>query len=189
MTRLLALSLGLALLLITAHRLPAPIQEIPESQTPAPEKQAKPKKTQSNSKAIESESKTKSAAKPSATPAPQGPARFAGTWTGTTHGQGQTIFGNPTSSSTYSIQVSSDEKTLSVDQKGNYYNKVTLSQIACRRQGDSLNWSYEGKALVRMTGTCTLRLNADGSAGLVDERKYRSVDRLILKITGTLMRQ
>ena len=31
------------LLLVTAHRLPAPIQEIPESQTPAPAHSAKPK--------------------------------------------------------------------------------------------------------------------------------------------------
>jgi hypothetical protein len=76
-------SLVVALLFVTAHRLPAPIQEVPESPTPTPEQQAKPKKTQSKSKAIESESKAKSAPKASATPMLQGPARFAGTWTGT----------------------------------------------------------------------------------------------------------
>jgi hypothetical protein len=32
-----------ALLLVTAHRLPAPIQEVPESPTPAPEQSANPK--------------------------------------------------------------------------------------------------------------------------------------------------
>ena len=122
-----------------------------------------------------------------AKPAPKA-ASFAGTWTGATQGQGHTTFGNPTSTSSYSIQISPDEKTLSVDQKGNYYSSVRLLQIPCRRQGDSLIWSYEGKALARITGTGTLRLNPDGSAGLVDERSYHSVDSFILKITGTLMR-
>ena len=51
MKRRLALSLTLALVLITAHRLPAPIQEVPESPTPAPERSAKAKsKPPSNSK-------------------------------------------------------------------------------------------------------------------------------------------
>src|SRR5438132_1548601 len=75
-------SLVTALLLITAHRLPAPIQESPESATPARAEQAKPRKAQSKSKAVESEVRSRSAQKPSAMPAPQGPARFAGTWTG-----------------------------------------------------------------------------------------------------------
>jgi hypothetical protein len=35
-----------AVLLITAHRLPAPIQEVPESPTPAPEQSANPKSKQ-----------------------------------------------------------------------------------------------------------------------------------------------
>lgn len=70
-----------ALLLVTAHRLPAPIQEIPESPTPAPEEQAKPNRTRSKSKVTESETKIKSAT--STTSTLQGPARFAGTWTGT----------------------------------------------------------------------------------------------------------
>jgi hypothetical protein len=82
MKRTLALLLTVALLLVTAHRLPAPIHEVPESPTPTPAEQAKPKKTQAKPKSVESEPKAKSASKPSATPAPQSPARFAGTWTG-----------------------------------------------------------------------------------------------------------
>jgi hypothetical protein len=62
--------LAVMLLLITAHRLPAPISEIPESSTPNPEHQPKPKKPRSESRT-------------SATAASEGPARFAGTWTGT----------------------------------------------------------------------------------------------------------
>jgi len=43
MKRSLGLLLVLTLLLVTAHRLPAPIQEVPESPTPVPEQSAKPK--------------------------------------------------------------------------------------------------------------------------------------------------
>jgi hypothetical protein len=62
--------LAVMLLLITAHRLPAPISEIPESPTPNPKHQPKPKKPRSESRI-------------SATAVSEGPARFAGTWTGT----------------------------------------------------------------------------------------------------------
>jgi hypothetical protein len=75
-------SLVAALFLVTAHRLPAPIQEVPESPSPVPEQSAKPKKAQPRlkTKAVESELKTKPTPKPSATVArPQ----FAGTWRGT----------------------------------------------------------------------------------------------------------
>jgi hypothetical protein len=65
-------------LLITAHRLPAPIQEIPESPTPAPAQSAKPKP-----KVAEPKAKTNSTSPSSTTAMPQGPGRFAGTWTGT----------------------------------------------------------------------------------------------------------
>jgi cytoskeletal protein RodZ len=82
--RTLTLLLIVALLLITAHRLPAPIQEVPESPTPAatpvPAESAKPKP-----KRI---SKPKSEASQQATsPARQKPSskqsRFAGIWVGT----------------------------------------------------------------------------------------------------------
>jgi len=72
-----------SILIATAHRLPAPIQEIPESPTPIPKAQVKPKKTQSKPRSIESEATAKSTPKPVAMPTLQGPARFAGTWTGT----------------------------------------------------------------------------------------------------------
>lgn len=83
MKRTLIVLLAVALLLVTAHRLPAPISEIPENPTPAPEEQSKPKKTRSKSKTVEFEPNTESARKPSSPSTVQGPARFAGTWTGT----------------------------------------------------------------------------------------------------------
>src|SRR6185437_1011728 len=87
MKKTFVLFLTATLFLMMAHRLPAPISEIPESPTPVREQQARPKKTQSKSKTAESEPKAKSAP-----PARQGPARFAGTWTGTIH---QGILGTP----------------------------------------------------------------------------------------------
>jgi hypothetical protein len=66
--------------MLSAHRLPAPIQEVPESPTPV-EEQAKPKKSRSKSRSVESEPKAKPS--PSAASIAQGPARFAGTWAGT----------------------------------------------------------------------------------------------------------
>lgn len=170
-----AMVLSVIVLLLTTHRLPAPITEISE---PTATPNAKAKKASAKNE-------SRPAAKPAAKPA----GSFAGTWTGTTQGTGNTTFGNQKNSSSYSIQISPDEKTLSVEQKGNYYSKLRLSQIACNRHGDSLIWSYEGSALVRVTGTCTLRLNADGTAGLTDQRRYHSVDRFVLTMTGTLMRQ
>ena len=109
MNRLRHLLLATCLLLITPHRLPAPIQEIPESPTPAPEDEAKPKKAQSKPRAAESEQKTKSAPKPSGAAMPSGPARFAGTWTGTIN---QGILGN--------IEVS-----LVIDARGTSVKDIT----------------------------------------------------------------
>lgn len=79
----LRLLLSIALLLVTAHRLPAPIQEVLESPSPESEESAKPKpKRTAKPKASErSESSTKNKA-PS--PQPQIQATpFAGTWSGT----------------------------------------------------------------------------------------------------------
>jgi hypothetical protein len=78
MKRTLALLLTVALLLITAHRLPAPISEI-ESPTPAPAQSAKPKRTvkpKVNPEASES------ATNPARQQSSPKQSRFAGTWGG-----------------------------------------------------------------------------------------------------------
>jgi hypothetical protein len=84
MKRTLALFLTVGLLLISAHRLPAPISEIPESPTPAPTvaPTAKPKPKslpKPKAKSEASESATSSARQK---PSPK-QSRFAGTWVGT----------------------------------------------------------------------------------------------------------
>lgn len=73
-----------ALLLITVHRLPAPIQEVPESPTPAPEQSAKPKskritKAKATIESSEGSTKRETPSSPQ-THASQNPTPFAGTW-------------------------------------------------------------------------------------------------------------
>jgi hypothetical protein len=71
-----------ALFFATAHRLPAPISETPESPTPAPEQLAKSKLKRTTRTKAKSE-----ASEPATNPARQRPSskqsRFAGTWAGT----------------------------------------------------------------------------------------------------------
>jgi hypothetical protein len=79
MRRTLALILTVVLILMAPNRLPAPIQEVPDSPTPAPEHSAKPKPKRVT------EPKTERTATPSrtlSTPSPAPPKRFAGTWSG-----------------------------------------------------------------------------------------------------------
>ncbi len=75
----------ICLLLMTAHRLPAPIVE-EEKPTPAPEQSEAPKQKHSakSKTTLEEEAvvKTERRAKPAPPPAMQGPSRFAGTWKG-----------------------------------------------------------------------------------------------------------
>ena len=86
---LLPRSLGLSavVLLLTAHPLPAPIQEVPESPTPAPEQLAKPKvKHAVKPKAASENSETSAKRQASSTP-PKGQSApnqnpFNGTWIG-----------------------------------------------------------------------------------------------------------
>ena len=92
--------------------------------------------------------------------------------------------------STYSIQISPDEKTTLVRGKGTLHiDGVKTSQIACRREGDSLAWNYEYKGfpVVRFTGTCTLRINSDGTASFREDREYSPTS--VFKGTGTLIKQ
>jgi hypothetical protein len=136
------------LLLLSTHRLPAPIQEVPESPTPPPTQQAR-KKAPSKSKAIESESKTKTAPKPSAKPM-EGPARFAGTWIGTIKGFG--IWGDV-------------EYTLVVDPSGTSVIEKSRLGTGTRKV------SSDGATITWRSGwfkeyTWTLTPNADGKTAI-----------------------
>ena len=83
MNRAIRFSLIIALLLISAPRLPAPIQEVPESPTPAPEKSTKPKRTVKKA----SESSEASTRRQTLSPTPKNQAtpnqnQFDGAWAG-----------------------------------------------------------------------------------------------------------
>ncbi len=161
MKRTLALLLTAVLLLITAHRLPAPIQEVPESPTPAPAEQAKAKKTQSKSKTIESEPKTKSASKPSAAPAPQGPARFAGTWTGTIN---QGMLGNP------QVTIVVNANATSVTHSSNLSG--AMGTHAATINGDTLKWHTSWGWANGLLWT--LRPNPDGQTAITTSKSLVS---------------
>jgi hypothetical protein len=129
MKRKLALLLTVALLLITAHQLPAPIQEVPESPTPALEQSAtpKPKRTIKPKVANEnSESSTKRK-----TPAPNPRARFAGTWSGTVNVPNPLEGGN--SNCTYVINAAEN----SVAETCERFNKNTSAATV---NGSTISW-------------------------------------------------
>jgi hypothetical protein len=139
-------------ILITAHWSPAPIVETPESPTPAPEQQAKLKKAQSKPEAVESEPKTKSVTKSSATPAPPGPARFAGTWKGKVN---QGLLGHTPTTLTVNPAAATVELSHNV---GGRTRPVTLS-------GNTISW-HSG-----MAGEVTWTLTPNGD-GLLRRRRW-----------------
>jgi hypothetical protein len=80
-----------AVVLITAHRLPAPIQEVPESPTPTPEQSANPKPKRTIKPKATSESSETSTERQTSLPTPKSQATpnrnlFDGTWIGTING-------------------------------------------------------------------------------------------------------
>jgi hypothetical protein len=89
--KLIRLFLPVALLLVSAHRLPAPIQEIQESPTPKPEESAQQSRLKHSVKSRPKTEKNEDTVKQSAsisatrikTQAPTNQSRFAGIWTGT----------------------------------------------------------------------------------------------------------
>jgi hypothetical protein len=114
------------LFLITAHRLPAPIQEVQESPAPAPEQSAKPKaKRLPESKT--NHATTTSRATPS--PSPVRSKKFAGTWTGTM----QTF---PAGNQTTQIVINSTETTMTVS----WFGKTDT--VKAQLNGDSLQATF-----------------------------------------------
>ena len=85
------LPLIIALLLATAHRLPAPISDVPESPAPAAEQLAKPKPKRAVKPKAASESSETSTKRQMSSPTPKTQAtsqrKFAGTWKGTLDGR------------------------------------------------------------------------------------------------------
>ncbi|HWY50663.1 MAG TPA: hypothetical protein VNW72_04195 [Chthoniobacterales bacterium] len=118
------------LLFITAHHVPAPIQEIPESPTPTPKLKAVAKSK------TETESEKTHAVKEGASPS-----HLAGTWTG---------FVNAVESKDgmkapydFAITVSSDAKTVLTKPKlSTESNWRKPYQSACQGGGNLIRWKF-----------------------------------------------
>jgi hypothetical protein len=155
--------LCLALFLISAHRLPAPIQEIQESPTPAatprltlkvepartskPIPTPKPKSSKAESTAAERKrARPEKAAQPTVTQ--RTGKRFAGTWMGTMHAE---------NGQTYPVTVIIDPTETKVTANGPVFaNEEGRIQI----NGDTLTWNW-------MLDSWSMTLSSETMAQLV----------------------
>ena len=177
MSRIIRMWLPIALLLLIAHRMPAPIsEETALTPKPQPKREATPK--------------TKP--KPEATPKPRAtPNRsFAGTWTGSTV---DSLSNGDKSSTLWLIKISDDERTALISWRGSgetingpYY------QATCTRFGSALSWSLKQMG-ENPTWVCTdtLQLNSNGTGSLVHSGSCIAGDYegMTFNDTGTLSRQ
>ena len=165
--------LPVALLLITAHRLPAPIsEETAATPKPQPKREATPKPKP----------------KPEATPKPKPtPNRsFVGNWTGSIVSQSSD--GSESGTAVYLIKISDDEKTAWVNW-GEAENNLSGPgyQAPCNRFREALTWSLTFPEYIV---TDTLRMNAGGTVSFVREGRWTSGDNqgVTFNHTGTLSR-
>lgn len=163
--------LCLVILLTTAHRLPAPISE--ESSTPKPKREVTPR------------FKPKPEAIPKPKPTPN--RSFAGTWNGSVIANASN--GNDSSSVTYLIRISDDERTVWINwnQSGQPVSGPGY-QAPCNRFRETLTWSF---TFPEGISTDTFRINTDGTASFAREGKWTSGDNegITYTHTGTLSRQ
>jgi hypothetical protein len=151
MKRSLVLSLTLALLLMTADRLPAPIQEVQESPSPAPEQSAKPKPKRIT------ESKTNHASTSSHAASTSAPARskkFAGAWTGIM----QTF---PAGNQTTQIVINSAETIMTVSWFGQ------TNSAKAQLNGDSLQATFPPPPLQPQSHNWSITPQPDGVSASV----------------------
>ncbi len=173
MSRIIRLLLSIALLLIAAHRVPAPIsEETAATPKPQPKREATPKPKP----------------KPEATPKPKPtPNRaFVGNWTGSIVSQSSD--GSESATAVYLIKISDDEKTAWVNWGEAESNLNGPGyQAPCNRFREALTWSLTFPEYII---TDTLRMNANGTASFVAEGRWTSGDNqgVTFNHTGTLSR-
>jgi hypothetical protein len=152
MKRMLGLLLTVALLLVTSHRLPAPIQEVSESPTPPPEQSAKPKPKRAIKPKVASESSEGQARTSSPTPQTKATRQrnpFDGTWIGTLNNLpwlGNTEF-------TFLISASGTSITEKSKQMGTKPYQATCD-------GSTMRWTAEANC------AWTFTPNSDGKTAL-----------------------
>jgi hypothetical protein len=168
-------SLGAGLLL-TTHRLPAPIVE---EATPTP----KPKRPAVSE--TESPPRKRAGSKPAPTPK----VSFVGAWNGTVSGEMHAPLSSPSYSDTYHIQISPDEKTV------NWTASKWLGakfQAPVQKNGRTLRWSYEKHDIAGHTViTASLQMDANGTATFSEKSEivggwFKGSG---YTVTGTLVRQ
>lgn len=144
-----------AVLLTTAHRLPAPIQEVPEGPTPSPQQSAKPKPKQTIKPNVMSESLESSTKRQTSSPTPTpAPNAFAGTWVGTIK---RGIFGNV-------------DQTFVVNSAGSaVVDKSRLGSFNWQATCDGKKMTWRGAAMNASSYRWTLTPNADGKTAVVTE--------------------
>ena len=165
------------LLLTFPHRLPAPIQEVPEA-TPTPKPQPKREIAPRAKPKPETNSK----------PAVLSSRSFAGIWSGSaiTSGTNESCF--------FVIKVSDDEKTVLISWKfAGPTSEFTAGDgspelATSTRFGNVLSWSPPSLKQIGEVCTDTLRLNNNGTANFA--RTLTSADRTkTFNNAGTLSRQ
>jgi hypothetical protein len=146
--------LVLVLLLFSAHRLPAPIQEVPESPPPATEQSAKPKARRTIKTEAKTENSESSTKRQTPLPIPKNQATpnrnlFDGTWVGTLNNA-------PFVGTVQDTFVIGASGTSTIEKLGNLSPK--LFQATC--DGITTRW---------ISSTCTdaLTPNPDGKTALV----------------------
>ncbi|HXP34585.1 MAG TPA: hypothetical protein VN827_03465 [Chthoniobacterales bacterium] len=179
MTRALTLlTVSVTLLLVSAHRLPAPIAE-ETTPTPTP----KPKQEATSKPKPKPEAVPKVKASPTHS--------FAGIWSGSTinswSGDGKR------ESAVYVIKISDDEKTVLINWS---LTGRTISgsdyQASCIRFGNTLTWNLKQVGEnPTWVSTDTLRMNGDGTVTFIREGRWIGGDYLgnTYNNTGTLSRQ
>ena len=141
-SRFFRLFLVITLILFPGHRLPAPIQEVPESPTPASKAKTtpKPKSVSKSDRSNEDSQRQRTAVKPTPTPA----VSFAGTWVGVSGAlRGRTV------------TVNSTQSTVTID--GGPWGRETGNVEA--NTGSQLVWSTTPVS-VRVKWTFTLLAGA-----------------------------
>ena len=149
--------------LLTLQESPAPIVE-EEKPTPAPsaaQSEAPKRKHSSKSKAVSEEpssAKIETRARPTAAPTLQGPARFAGTWTGKINSG---VVGN------IQIKLVTSADARSVTDSSNYGGTT----YATRLKGNTLDWHAGWLKEI----TWTLTPNPDGQTAAVTSKSVLGV--------------
>ena len=167
-------------LFASAHQLPAPIKEIPDSPTPAPaaKSTAKPKK--------EVQAKKPTPSKPSIN-------SFVGTWTGTVSAAFTSNVGlNTSGNASRTVRISSDGGVVWFGQSANgQVGPQLTSRVTVSKDGRGVSWICQQNdqgGILR--GTFSLQLLASNAANYQENGSFSSNEaNLTIKASGTLTKQ